>query len=65
MPTVHTPMIGDLAVARVLSPKVVHITGPGATLCGLWALSKLTLPGAVRAQTLPLCHACQRARNET
>jgi hypothetical protein len=57
-------MPGDLAVARVRHPKVLHITGQRATLCGLWAQYKLALPGATRAQQLPLCHTCQRIREE-
>lgn len=62
MTTVHAPLVGDLAVVRRRSPKVQHITGPGATLCGLWSRTKLTLPGPRQASELPLCTLCQEAR---
>jgi hypothetical protein len=64
MSTVHAPMIGDLCVARVLRPKVIHITGPKATLCGIWALSKLSLPNARQAEALSLCSICRRIQAE-
>ena len=64
MSTVHAPMIGDLCVARVRQPKVRHITAATGTLCGLWALSKLTLPGTRQTQELSLCNTCRRIQAE-
>lgn len=58
------PKLGELCVARKHNAKLIHIAGEIASLCGLWSLAAMSVPGpASKRWQLPLCWNCARIRD--
>ena len=58
------PKVGEQCVARKHNAKLIHVAGKTASLCGLWSLAAMSVPGpASKRWQLPLCRNCARVQD--